>query len=87
MPSSLHRPEYDVFRRLLVKARLDAGLTQVEVAARLRKPQSFVSKFERGERRIDVPEFVEIADALGIEAATFIETYVSEAKEGRAGFP
>lgn len=78
MPNPLHSPEYAIFRRLLVQARLNAGLTQVEVAAKLRKPQSFVSKLERGERRLDVPEFVQLADVLGIEAAGFIETLHSE---------
>lgn len=78
MPSSLHSPEYEIFRRLIVQARRDAGLTQVEVAQRLRKPQSFVSKFERGERRLDVPEFVDIAEAIGIDTAMFINTYTQE---------
>lgn len=87
MPKSLHSPEYEIFRRLIVQARRDAGLTQVEVAARLRKPQSFVSKFERGERRIDVPEFVDIAKAIGIDAAMFINTYTREKNDRLAGFP
>lgn len=84
MPTSLHSPEYEIFRRLIVKARRDAGLTQVEVAARLQKPQSFVSKFERGERRLDVPEFVEIAEAMGIDAAMLITIYTQEKNDRRA---
>lgn len=87
MPNSLHSPAYEIFRRLIVQARRDAGLTQVEVAARLRKPQSFISKFERGERRIDVPEFVDIAEAIGIDAALFITTYTQEKNDRLAGFP
>ena len=54
MPKSIFTPEYDRFRLLLIQARKTAGLTQVELAERLRKPQSYVSKFERGERRLDV---------------------------------
>lgn len=84
MPTSLHSPEYEIFRRLIVKARRDAGLTQVEVAAKLKKPQSFVSKFERGERRLDVPEFVEIAEAMGIDAAMLITIYTQEKNDRRA---
>lgn len=42
-------------------------MTQVELSKRLRKPQSFVSKYERGERRLDVVEFLEVADALGAD--------------------
>lgn len=78
MPNPLHSPQYEVFRRLLVKARQESGLTQVEVAERLGKPQSFVSKIERGERRLDFPEFIRLADALGIDAETFIGSYREE---------
>lgn len=69
MPRSPYGRKYAVFRAYLVKARKDARLTQVEVAARLGKHQSFVSKYERGERRIDVIEFLEIARAIGVKPA------------------
>jgi len=45
----------------LKQARREAGLTQVEVADRLKRPQSFVSKMESGERRVDVVELSDIA--------------------------
>ena len=48
----------------MVKARKSAGLTQRELAKRLRKPQSFVAKYEGGERRVDVLEFIEICKAI-----------------------
>jgi transcriptional regulator with XRE-family HTH domain len=63
---------YQRFRELLVSARKDAGLTQHELAARLTRPQSFVSKYERGERRLDVVEFGEVAKALGIDPIRFL---------------
>lgn len=47
---------YRLFLRRLREARLAAGLTQEQVAAKLRRPQSFVSKCESGERRVDVVE-------------------------------
>lgn len=50
---------------VLVAARKGVGLSQVELARRLKRSQSFVAKMETGERRIDVVEFVEIARALG----------------------
>ena len=56
-------------RKVLVQARHDAGLTQVALAKKLGRPQSFVSKFERGERRLDVLEFLEVARALGLDPA------------------
>lgn len=74
MPNPLHRCQYESFRKMLVVAR-KAGLTQVEVALRLDKPQSFVSKYEHGERRLDFTEFMEIADILSIDVSRFNEEY------------
>lgn len=56
----------------MVKARAKAGLTQSELAASLDRPQSFVSKYERGERRLDVVEFLEIARAVGLDPVEVI---------------
>lgn len=80
MVTSLHRPQYEIFRKMLVRAREVAGLTQVQVAADLGQPQSFVSKYERGERRLDFTEFIEIAGLLGINIAEFVETYQESVK-------
>jgi transcriptional regulator with XRE-family HTH domain len=66
MPRSLFTDAYAAFRLALVAARKEAGVTQVELAARLGKPQQFVSKVENGDRRVDVIEFVAIARALGL---------------------
>ncbi len=52
---------YRLFLSRLRQARTEAGLTQVDVAANLRRPQSFVSKCESGERRVDVIELVAFA--------------------------
>ena len=57
---------YELFQKALVAARLEKGLTQSDVAGRLGKPQSFVSKYETGERRLDVVEFLEVCDALAV---------------------
>lgn len=61
MRGALHTPAYRRFRARLRKARTDAGLTQAEASRRLRKPQSFVSKSESGERRVDVVELERFA--------------------------
>jgi transcriptional regulator with XRE-family HTH domain len=58
---------------LLIEARKTAGLTQVGLAVRLARPQSYVSKYEGGERRIDVVEFLEVAEALGIDPGEFLK--------------
>jgi transcriptional regulator with XRE-family HTH domain len=75
MSSSLHSAHYQVFRDLLIEARERVGLTQVQVAGLLEKPQSFVSKYERGERRLDFTEFMEIAVHLNIDVQKLIKTY------------
>ena len=58
---STHSARYRAFLRRLRQARQDAGLTQVQAAVALRKPQSFVSKCESGERRVDVIELEDFA--------------------------
>jgi len=60
------------FRELLIAARKKADLTQAELSSRLKRPQSFVSKYERGERRLDVVEFADVARALGVEPVQFL---------------
>ncbi len=60
------------FRELLTEARKNAGMTQAELSKRLGRPQSFVSKYERGERRLDVIEFAEVSRALGIDPLRFL---------------
>ena len=67
MGKSIHSPEHLVLRELLVDARKKAGLTQDEVAQRLGRPQSFVAKYEGGERRLDVIELIDVAQALGAD--------------------
>ena len=64
---------YERLRSLLVDARTASGLTQQGLAERLRRPQSFVSKYERGERRLDVIEFLEVTHALGVEPGPLVE--------------
>lgn len=60
----------------MASVRKAAGITQVELAERLGKPQSFASKVERGERRLDVIEFCQVAEALGHDPATVLREFV-----------
>ena len=69
---------YKRFRQLLVEARKKADLTQAELSSRLKRPQSFVSKYERGERRLDVVEFREVAQAIGIDPVSFLRKFYRE---------
>jgi len=71
MIKSVFTQEYRVFLGKLKRARLDAGLTQADVAKKLKQPQSFVSKFESGERRVDVVELKRLARIFGKPVAYF----------------
>jgi transcriptional regulator with XRE-family HTH domain len=64
---SVHSPEQQLLRELLVEAREKAGLTQQKLAKRIGTHQSFVAKYEGGERRLDVVEFITIARAIGAD--------------------
>ena len=80
MPNPLHEPNYQIFRMMLVEAREKARLTQVDVAKRLDKPQSFVSKYERGERRLDFVEFLLLAEAINLDTEAFLADFMSQRK-------
>lgn len=73
MEKSVFTEEYQALVRLLVEQRKSAGLTQEELARRLRKPQSFVSKYENGQRRLDIVEFLAIANALDADPHPIVE--------------
>jgi len=70
--STIHSPRYRQFLKKLRAARLEAGLTQQEVARALRKPQSFVSKCESGERRVDVVELERFGRLYGKRLEDFL---------------
>ena len=75
MEKSIYLPEYAVFLRQLRACRRAAGLTQEELAARLGATQSFVSKCERGERRLDVVELRAFCEALGVGLSEFMQEF------------
>ena len=73
MTRSAFTRKYTRFRRLLADARRAAGLTtQAALATKLGRPQSFISKVERGERRLDVIEFLDVARALKVDPAQLL---------------
>jgi transcriptional regulator with XRE-family HTH domain len=71
MPKSIHQDDYQIFLRLLRETRLAHGVTQVELADTLGETQTFVSKCERGERRIDLLELRRFCMAIGEPFARF----------------
>lgn len=79
MTRSVYTTRYATLKRLVLEARQRAGLTQADVARRLRKPQSYISKVEAGERRIDVVELLDLMDVLGGDAVAVVKA-VAEAR-------
>ena len=73
MSKSLYSKEYRNVVTKLRAARTEANLTQSEVAQKLKKPQSYVSKIERGERRLDVTELATIGELYNKPIDWFIE--------------
>lgn len=73
MVKSIHTKEYAYFVERLRKARLEAGLTQVQVAKKLDRPQSHVSNVESGQQRVDVVELKRFANMYGKDINYFIK--------------
>ncbi|HYH63741.1 MAG TPA: helix-turn-helix transcriptional regulator [Urbifossiella sp.] len=73
MEKSIFTREYEAVLRLLRQAREAAGLTQIELAAALDKSQSFVSKVERGETRLDIIQLRTVLAALGVTLPLFAQ--------------
>jgi transcriptional regulator with XRE-family HTH domain len=73
MTRSTHYPRYQLFLDALGKARRDAGVTQTELADRVGNRQVFISKLERGDRRMDVVDLFEYCEAAGIEFLPFVK--------------
>jgi transcriptional regulator with XRE-family HTH domain len=78
MAQSTHNLDYQLLLAVLKTARKRVGVSQVELASRLGNTQTFVSKCERGERRIDVVELVEFAEALGVEPLGLLSEYLEQ---------
>lgn len=72
MKKSVHSPQQIMLQSMLRDARVSAGLTQYDLADKLERPQSFVSKFESGDRRLDVIELLTILRAIGVAPADFV---------------
>jgi transcriptional regulator with XRE-family HTH domain len=78
---SIYSAEYQRLCAMLRQLREEAGLTQVQVAGQLDVPQSFVSKYESGERRLDVIELRHVAQALGVTLRVVLERFEAESSQ------
>ena len=73
MNKSIHTKEYAYFVEKLRKARQDTGLTQVQVAKKLKRPQSYISNVESGQQRVDVVELQKFAKMYGKDLNYFFK--------------
>lgn len=73
MAKGTHDPRYRSLIAGLAEARKRAGLSQTELAQKLGQRQQFVSKYESGERRLDVVEFLDVARALNVDWAPMLD--------------
>lgn len=80
--TSIYSVEYRRAIDLLVQARKDAGVTQQDLAKALARPQSFVSKFENGDRRLDVVEYIQICRLVGADPITLLKALVDKKVKG-----
>jgi len=81
LPRDLRQPRYARLRELMIEARKAAGLSQAAVAAKLSRPQSYIADIERNERRIDVIEYLALAEAIGFDAIGILEQVRAEPGE------
>ncbi len=68
--------KYALLRQMLIDARTKAELKQADVSLKLEKPQSYIANSERGERGMDIGEFVEIAEAIGFDPVKFLREFI-----------
>jgi transcriptional regulator with XRE-family HTH domain len=85
MPNPARSPRYQAFLERLRAGREQAGLLQSEVAKRLGKPQSYVSKCESGERRLDVIELSDFATIYRLPLTFFVPSTEASARKRRRG--
>jgi transcriptional regulator with XRE-family HTH domain len=80
LPKPIYSERHRQFRAVLVAQRKAAGLTQTVVAQRLGKPPSYVAKYEGGDRRLDVLEFLDVAAAIGFNPCEAIRSLLDGRK-------
>lgn len=82
MPKTIFEGDHRHLVEVLIQARKAAGLTQTDIAERIGRDQTFISLIERGQRRVDVIEFISLAKAIGNDPVELLESVVRRV-EGR----
>jgi transcriptional regulator with XRE-family HTH domain len=81
---ALYSREQERLVAMLRELRERSGLTQVEVAKRLRRPQSFVSRYESGQRRLDLIELEELCGLFDVGIVEFVRDFKTRGAQGRS---
>ena len=76
MPRDLNSPQYRILRELILTERKRRNLSQAQVAKALNRPQSYVADIERRERRIDVVEYLILAEAIGFDPLVLLSMVI-----------
>jgi transcriptional regulator with XRE-family HTH domain len=74
----LERQKHEFLRSELKETRLAASLRQIDLAKLLKKPQSYVSKIESGERNLDVIEFTQYCEGLGVDPSKWLKKLIEK---------
>lgn len=83
MKKDIYIAQRDCLVGLLRELRIEAGLTQIDLAARIEKHQNYVSRYESGQRKLDVLEVREICQAIGITLEDFAKRLESALKQSQ----
>lgn len=77
MAGTIHSPRHRLLVEMIRNEREKSGKTQTRVAQSLRRHQSYVANIETGQRRLDVVEFIDLANAVGFDPVTMLQQLVS----------
>jgi len=73
LKKTIYSEQHKKLCELLIKARKDAGMTQQQLANKLDRPQSFIAKYEQGERRLDLIELMEVSKHLKFDVCDAVK--------------
>ncbi|MDP8163294.1 helix-turn-helix transcriptional regulator [Pasteurella skyensis] len=74
---TIYKEKYQKIIQYLISTRKKKGITQQQIANKLDKPQSYIAKIERCERKLDILEFIELCEAMNTSPITILQEFVN----------